>query len=297
MLRRDSTLAMLARPIYRRLRTAYLRRRFPSGHFVSGTGIRVFCDFSDPSYVWYDADSDYLRFHRAVFEALIDRSVGNIFVDIGAHFGFYTALIAETARRARRAARIIAVEPDRHHFDCLQRTVERFVNDEVRVDLVPAAIGGHDGVVSLYKTSASCLHSYPEEPGAVACYEVPLVTLDSLVKARLALSERSALIKIDGAGAEPFVFDGWPETMKGHQPLVLTEFSPVAIKAAGRDPAALFAWLCAHFHVIHVNHVSMRIDCVREDDYADLVTHIGAGVTDLIISTAPLDRSILSIHG
>ena len=288
MLRRNSSFVKFARPFYRRLRTEYLKRRYPRGHFIDATGVPVFCDFFDPSYVWYDADSDYLQFHKSVLEALIRQSTGNVFVDVGAHFGFYAAFIAAAVRREDRPAVIIAVEPDRHHFACLARTAERFDGNGVRADLVAAAVSDRNGVLSLYKTEASCLHSYAEGAGAVGCYDVPATTLDTLIETRLSPSDRVAMIKVDVDGAEPFVIDGWRETMKRYAPIVLTEFSPAAVSAAGRDPRALFFQLCDEFSVSHVDHHHTRVHRVGRDDYEGLAALVGGGVTDLVLTAAPL---------
>lgn len=294
MLRRNSSLVKLARPFYRRLRTEYLKRRYPRGHFIDATGVPVFCDFFDPSYVWYDADSEYMQFHKSVLDALIRQSTGNVFVDIGAHFGFYAAFMAAAVRRLHRPAVIIAVEPDRHHFACLERTVQRFQGNGVRADLVAAAVSDRNGTLSLYKTDASCLHSYSEESGAVGCYEVPATTLDSLIEARLGHSDRVAMIKVDVDGAEPFVIDGWRETMKRYAPIVLTEFSPAAVSAAGRDPRALFFQLCDEYCVSHVDHHHTRVHRVGRDDYDAIAALVGGGVTDLILTAAPLTLSGVS---
>ena len=291
MLRRNSSLVNLARPWYRRLRTEYLKRRYPRGHYLGASGVPVFCDFFDPSYVWYDANSDYLQFHKSVLHTLVARSAGNVFVDVGAHFGFYAALIAAAVRRLHRPAMIIAVEPDTHHFGCLQRTAQKIEGDDVRVDLVRAAISDRNGPLSLYKTDASCLHSYPSGGDAVGCYEVPAMTLDSLLEARLAPSDRVAMIKVDVDGAEPFVFDGWGETIKRYAPIVLTEFSPVAVRAAGRDPRALFVRLCEEFCVSHVDHYHSRFAPVEPADYEAIAALVGSGVTDLVLTATPLNLS------
>jgi FkbM family methyltransferase len=288
MLRRNSAIVNLARPIYRALRTAYLRTRHARGGFVETTGVPVFCDFADSSYVWYDAESDYLRFHKSVLEALVRISRGDVFVDVGAHFGFYAAFLAAVARRLHRPALIIAVEPDRHHFECLRKTAARAEGDGVHLHLVPAAVSDTDGVVSLYRTTASCLHSYADVGvTATSCYQVPAMTLDSLLAAHTS-GERVALIKVDVDGAEPFVIDGWHATIQRHAPIVLTEFSPATVRGAGRDPRTLFEQLCGNFAVAHVDHLQHRVYHVSGDDYAAIAARVGDGVTDLVLSAEPL---------
>jgi FkbM family methyltransferase len=240
-------LRRVIRPYYRRVRTQYLRMRYPRGGFISTTGVPVFCDFHDPAYTWYDADSDYVRFHARVLQGLVRQSRGDAFVDVGAHFGFYTALLAHVLTGDGRKGVIVAVEPDRHHLECLRQTAARCASPDVQIDVVAAALGDRDGTTSLYRAAGSCLHSY-SEPTAVPCYDVPMYTLDSLL-ARRAPGSRVALIKLDVDGAEAGIMDGWTRTIRDHQPLVLTEFSPEVLRAAGRDPRTVFEELCARFRV------------------------------------------------
>lgn len=283
MLRGHSVLVDLARPIYRRVRTSYLRWRYPRGAVITSTGVPVFCDFRDASYVWYDADSPYLRFHKSVLRALVRQSSGGVFVDVGAHFGFYTALLSKMLTAERRQSTILAIEPDQHHVVCLRETAARCKTRFVNVEVLDVALGERDGTVPLFRSAASCLHSYAETD-AVPCYEVPLFTLDSLLRSRSEAGERVALIKLDVDGAEPYVMDGWTSTIRQHRPLVLTEFSPVALVGAGRDPRAIFYDLCSRFHVTHIDHVEEQVVPVTSQDFDAIATKVGDGVTDLVLS-------------
>jgi FkbM family methyltransferase len=250
--------------------------------------VPVFCNFSDPSYVWYDAESDYVRFQKSVVEALIVRSAGDVFVDIGAHYGFYAGLIAALLRRHHRSGLIVAVEPDLRHQVCLERTLGRAAGNGIRTQLVRAAIAQQNGTVTLYRSKASCLHSYQDADGGTSCYDVPAQTVDSLLDGLLSPSQRVAMIKIDVDGAEPFVMDGWRKTMEEHAPIVLMEFSPVAMMAAGVDPQDIFLRLCREFHVSHADQGQAHIRPLREEDYEQLAESIGEAVTDLILTKAPL---------
>jgi hypothetical protein len=92
------------------------------------------------------------------------------------------------------------------------------------------------------------------------------------------------MIKVDVDGAEPFVMEGWSQTIERHNPIVLTEFSPTAVTAAGRDPRALFDQLCDDFTVSLVDHKSTSVYPVDRDSYQAIAELAGGGVTDLILS-------------
>lgn len=275
----------LARPIYRQLRTKYLQWRYPQGGYVLGNGIRVFCNFAHPSYMWYDADSPNLAFDQQVIRAVIAQSEGDVFIDVGAHFGFFSAYLGELLSHRSAPSKIIALEPDKEHFRCLKETVRPYVNQNVI--LLPFAISDSEGHVTLYKSDAPCLHSY-KEANAVSCYQVKAISLDSIARLYTNEEEKIAFIKIDVDGAEPLLFAGGKEAISKHKPIMLMEFAPDGLRQAGVEPQEFFNQLCHNFCVYWLSYESWTIRRIGCKDYEEMVKSVGNRITDLLLSSASL---------
>lgn len=247
---------------------------------MGGTGLPIFVDFRNESYSWYDADAPNLAFDRRVLESLVTQSSGSVFIDVGAHYGFYSAVFAELARGRR--IKIIAVEPDRDNFRCLERTVAHFVNAEAI--LLPVAAGDRDGSISLYRSDAApCLHSFAENASRPV-YEVESLRVDRIVAEHVGPDERIALMKIDVDGAEAFVLRGASETIDKHRPIMFIEFSPTSLRAAAIDPRGFFENLCSRFFVYWISYAANAVRKVAMSDFDRIAREVGDGITDLLLA-------------
>jgi FkbM family methyltransferase len=279
-----------ARSVYRPLRTTYLRRRYPRGGFVSANGVQVFCDFTDGAYAWYDADAPDLAFDQRIIRAAIEQSQGNVFLDVGAHFGFFASFVAGLASDALRPMKILAFEPDRHHFACLESTMA--LHPKKEIELFRAAVGDAEGMVELYRSNdASCLHTYGD-PTAELAYSVPAVTLDGVAERLLSPRDRIAVIKIDVDGAEPGVFRGAARVLRDHRPIVFAELSPKYLRRNQTDPRGFFTSLCSSFRTYWVRPELESVVEVTAADYEMIEGSIGV-VTDLLLSDHELDLTRL----
>jgi FkbM family methyltransferase len=271
------------RPLYRWMRTAYLRRRYPEGAYVIGNETRVYCDFNSPTYVWYDSDSPDTAFERRVLLDLLKRSEGNVFIDVGAHFGFFAKIMAEVARSPRQA-KVIAIEPDRAAFHCLTRTLDGA--PEV-IALLNVAVSDVDGELPLYRSAnAPCLHSY-SEPGATPAYRVPAERLDSILAKSLGTEDKVAVIKIDIDGAEWLFLDGAAETLRRHRPILFIEFSPISLRGAGVDPSAFLERLHQYGALEWMRVTDQTVCSISPEDGGAMIADIGPRVADLVVSPRP----------
>jgi FkbM family methyltransferase len=276
----------LVRPVYRDLRTRWLCLRHPRGGFVTGNGVRVFVDFQSPTYEWYDADAPNLRFDQRIIRGAIAQSGGNVFVDIGAHFGFFAAYAAGLAREAGTEMRILAFEPDRLHFECLRSTLAPY--GDLDISIFPVAVSDTNGTIGMYRSSdASCLHSYPDDTTSLA-YSVDSITLDSALETYLDTRDCMAVIKIDVDGAEPSVFRGAERVLREHRPIVFTELAPKLLRRNRTDPQQFFSELCSQFHAYWVRYELESIVEVRAGDFEEIEASIDI-VTDVLLSDRPLD--------
>jgi FkbM family methyltransferase len=132
---------------------------------------------------------------------------GDLFIDIGAHWGIFT-LSAVAAYPGRIKA--LAIEPLPDNVAHMRQWLA-FNNMERQVDLVQAAAGSGYGEGVLFANS-SMGHSLVEgnmAPGAQGReIRVPIASVDNLLAQRPDLQGRPAILKIDVEGVEPEVVDG-----------------------------------------------------------------------------------------
>ncbi|HRH93200.1 MAG TPA: FkbM family methyltransferase [Candidatus Peribacteria bacterium] len=122
--------------------------------------------------VWFD--ESYEPNH---FGIPFDWSTCRTIVDIGANIGTFTTYAGFKSPNAA----IVAVEPEPDNLNMLERNV-RANNFGNRVTIVPAAIGGSDGTVTLHITEKSSGgHSLYHKYGKTRDVEVPLVGLLTLL--------------------------------------------------------------------------------------------------------------------
>lgn len=284
--------ARAVRAAYRKSRSTYLARRYPLGGYVTCNGVRVYCDFRDEAYTWYVDHRRSLALDQKVLRELARVSSGNVLIDIGAHWGFFTAYFAELAVQKDPEATVIALEPDPNHFRFLQRTMATYAGRSRNL-LLPLALAAHNGLVTLYESGGICLHSYGAG-GAVRRHEVQGVTLDALADDYLTTRDRVAVIKIDIDGAEPTLFAGGSMTLRRHTPFVFMEFAPQHLSAFGQDPRGFFENLCERFVVYWVSHQHLQVKRVEGSSYQEVARVTGSGVTDLVLSSIEFDPAALT---
>lgn len=287
------TLARNARKLYRDWRTMYLLSRYPDGSYLKCEDVEVFCNFNDPTYAWYDSLASNLSIDQNVINALLRQSQGNVVLDIGAHNGFFTAYLARLVQANRITnAKIIALEPDRNHFHCLQKTVARCSQSNIL--LIQKALADTDGVLTLYRTQDPCLHTYFTQ-GAETVESTLAQSLDSLVSEYLAESDKIAFIKIDIDGAEPALFSGGPRTLSTHRPTILMEFAPAQLLRAGVDAKKFYIQLCDNFEVYWISYQRCTIEKVYQSDYKEIEVTVGNAISDLVLSSFNLDFSEVNL--
>lgn len=263
-------------------RSAYLRRRYPHGGFVTCEGIEVFCDFDKPVHGWYVGHQPNLRFDRKVMSVLVRESSGSLFFDIGSHWGFFAQVFHMELERLGRTGRIVAVEADAASVPMLRRTVQRI--PDVVVEHV--AIAADDGPVETFLAEGAVVASYPQ--GGASAGAVPGMSMDSLV-AKHGHGDRVAVIKVDVDGAEMSFLRGAERTLQEHEPMLLMEFAPAWLESAGTDPEELLRGLVYRFTVYRVSYDDYRVMSVRAADIARVVAET-RGITDLVLTPRPLDE-------
>ncbi|WP_176445647.1 FkbM family methyltransferase [Blastococcus mobilis] len=165
--------------------------------------------------------------------ALLSRFVrpGDRVVDIGAHYGAYTLILADLVGPN---GSVIAVEPASHAAAVLERNLE--LNGYAdRVTVYRVALGEAQGTATLQ------IHADPSrnrigdpDPGAAGSETVPVRLLDDLIDGPV------TFIKMDVEGAEVLAYRGARRVLEKHRPIVLFEFQPDAGRSLGLDPMELW---------------------------------------------------------
>ncbi len=172
-------------------------------------------------------------YEPVVARALCDLAQpGMVAFDVGAHFGYFTLLLAE------RVAHIYAFEPSPANFRALTHTLAH--NRVNNAAVFPFAVSASDGVDVLSLTSASSMcrlrdnaRFYVREgEGVIGAARVETVSLDSF--ARRENVRRVDLVKIDVEGEELRVLLGMQEVIRRWKPALVVEVHREL--AGGEDP-------------------------------------------------------------
>lgn len=173
---------------------------------------------------------------------------GDVIFDIGANIGWYSLLFDRIAGRA--AAEIYAFEPDPENFGLLKENIA--LNDARHIRPVQFGASDRTGTFQLHLFGGANRgrHSMlPIHEGESV--EIRTITLDDFW-AEQGLGDRvPRFIKMDIEGFELAALRGADEVLK-RCPLVMTEYSPRYMKAAGLVPAELIELMTSHGFAPHV---------------------------------------------
>jgi FkbM family methyltransferase len=153
------------------------------------------------------------------------------FLDIGAHYGYYTLL----AKTSFPQSRCISIEPVSENFKVLKKNLR--INGLSDVETHNAAASDSKGVSSFNITEASDSGGFYEHPLTKVMKQIDMQTIsvDSVIGDR-----HVDFIKIDVEGHEIAVLNGMKKTIKQNDRLVLlVEFNPKVLIKAGVEPEAL----------------------------------------------------------
>jgi FkbM family methyltransferase len=153
-----------------------------------------------------------------------------LFVDIGAHYGYYTILVGKRHPNCK----IIAFEPVPENFEILKRNVA--LNQLKNTELHNLAISDSDGLRKFNVAEASDSCGFYEHPLAKTCKEIQVKTvcLDNFLKKT---PKVPTIIKIDTEGHEVHVLQGMRKFLGDYEDIKLViEFNPKCLRNAGHAP-------------------------------------------------------------
>ncbi|NEZ65800.1 FkbM family methyltransferase [Leptolyngbyaceae cyanobacterium CCMR0082] len=208
---------MIRKLVERLSREKYFIRNLPS-------------EFSrTPLFVSPDAQLKYLKpgvegFDKELLNIVSEYiSKGDVVWDIGSNVGVFAFAAASIAGRN---GHVLAVEPDIWLANLLQKSARLHANQNLSVDVLPAAIADSCGIANflvadrgrasnaLAKTGGRCQMGGYREKNLV-----PMFSLDDLLK----ISAKPNFIKIDVEGAEVNVLQGAQEILSDVRPVIYCE--------------------------------------------------------------------------
>ncbi|HJZ90599.1 MAG TPA: FkbM family methyltransferase [Gemmataceae bacterium] len=195
---------------------------------------------------------------------------GDFTLDLGAHVGYYTLLLA---RRVGPHGRVLAFEPDAANFALLSENVA--ANGYRNVELFNLAVTDRTGPTSLHRS--------PDNAGDHRTWASPTEARESVPARSVALDDLFGphgpwvnLIKMDVQGSEAAAVAGMRRLLVRQPHLYLvTEFWPRGLVGAGADPAAYLAGLTGLGFRLHVIDEVRRL--VARAEPADIFARVAPG--------------------
>jgi FkbM family methyltransferase len=149
---------------------------------------------------------------------------GMVVIDGGAHVGYMTRRLSKLVGST---GKVLAFEINPANLALLRRNTRNLAN----VEIIPAALGDHDGTAKIYLSAQSSGHSAtPSKPGLTPDIDVPMRSVASVLKERGL--ERVDFLKLDIEGGEPAVLRSLPEGSVA----VVFEVKRYILEAGGETP-------------------------------------------------------------
>jgi FkbM family methyltransferase len=184
---------------------------------------------------------------------------GDICIDIGANYGYYSLLMSSLTGKDGRT---IAIEPNPYVFSLLASTASVHSSSIEPVQVALSDAAGYTTLVipDNFFGDASIVERKDKPRLARSRVDVKTQTLDELA-VQLELP-RIDLVKIDVEGAEPAVFNGMNETIAKNSGLrVLIEYSPYLYD----DAKSFTEFLFRHFAVSRIKDVANMVTLTETD--------------------------------
>lgn len=156
-----------------------------------------------------------------------------LFIDVGAHYGYYTLLVGTSHPNCK----IIAFEPVLENCEILRRNIE--LNQLKNVKVHNTALSNKNETKKFNITEASECSGFHEHPltKVYKVVELEAVTLDSLIKEA---PKVPVIIKVDTEGHEICVLEGMDEILRNTADIkLIVEFNPKCLRIAGYEPSDL----------------------------------------------------------
>ena len=167
---------------------------------------------------------------------------GSTAIDIGAHQGLHTFRMADCVGAK---GRVLAFEPLPEMAANISKEAKNRYGENNCIEVRSAALSDCPGEETFYRSEypsrSSLIVRNADFTGALEPYNVPIVTLDSLVDD--GISKFVSIIKIDAEGAEFNILKGGKKFFAERWPLTVIEFSPQQLKDVNATTDEFFDYL------------------------------------------------------
>jgi FkbM family methyltransferase len=180
-------------------------------------------------------------------------------VDGGAHTGLWSLRLSEYYWSHNVAPRIVAFEPDKDNFRCLQKNADQ---PQTGIQCIEGALWNRTGV-PLYLTS----HESPSRHAVTMNPDLGLpcksYALDSMVKDD---KRELDVIKLDVEGAELMALNGMKDVLRANKELLLVvEFNLNTMRVAGHTCEQLLGFLRVMGFDFYSGYDVRQIDNLKND--------------------------------
>jgi len=213
-----------------------------------------------------------------------------IFVDIGAHYGFYSLLVGKKSK----VTKIISFEPVPQNFEILKRNIQlnNIQNIELRNEAISDIVGQENFVIT--EASDNCGFHGHLLSKARETISVKTLTLDAALTDDL---ENEIFIKIDVEGHEIHVLRGMQNLIKKALPQIrlIVEYNPKLLRYAGYEPISIIEELfLAGFQVFLIDEDNERIQAIRRNDpdYNDILSKLEKSDRYANLFCVPIEHSL-----
>jgi FkbM family methyltransferase len=162
-----------------------------------------------------------------------------IFIDIGAHFGFYSMLVAKKSSQCK----VLAFEPSPVIFDILKRNAD--LNEFPNINAHKLAVSDKNETHEFKIAEASDLSGFYDPISGTIVNEITVETiaLDQFLDNEY--HNRPAMIKIDVEGHEINVLNGMKDLLTNHLPdlQLMVKYNPQMLHKAGYQSKELLSTL------------------------------------------------------
>ena len=186
-----------------------------------GTNIDMYVT---PRYVDHYVNKQYEKFSVQIVKQLLNNNIGGCFVDIGAHYGYYSLI----ANQVINNNKIISIEPVKENFIILQKNFE--LNNIKNSNLICAAASDIDGTSNFVISEASDSSGFSGNPQAK---NLKTIKIETISVAKLLKNEKINLIKIDVEGHEIPIIKDLLKNINTKDINYLIEFNPKCQIQAG----------------------------------------------------------------
>ncbi len=238
--------------------------------FASGPNLTVMHEAEDGTRLWFNLrDRQALRILMGVHEQGTVEAVrrflrpGMTCLDIGAHIGMYSILMA------RSGASVYAFEPFPSTFELLSRNIRE---NRVDVRAFPLACSDSTGESQIFVPVDDDLGPafVPTQIGGRGS-GIPVQTAraDDLVPESAVVG----LVKMDIEGGEPRALRGMERILRRDRPVIVTEFNPSCLRHNdGSQPEAFLRQLCAAGYRIYEDAALIAGGEAKEFSYSSETT-------------------------